>query len=104
MIQNGDKFVATLKDQIGNSELREEGDVVYSRLRYKRMDWSHTAALMRLQGAHIQYLLGDRFILLAGSHRPDYAPNPGMDDVEVGFVLENPDQLDPTDLFVLMSG
>lgn len=97
ILQEG-KEIAVLRD-IEQAQKDSSGSLVWVRYKCGSLDWSHLAAQLRLQGAVMQDLLGPAFVVLRGRHRPDYAPRPGLDDVEIVHVLENPDDLLPPAIF-----
>lgn len=80
---------------------RNSGDFRWFMYEFKGLRLTHLASLMKLEGSPIQRLLGD-LVLLKGKERPVYSPIPGMDDVVVGRVIDNPDGLDARQVFDIM--
>lgn len=71
---------------------------------YKTLRWSHRAALLQLQNERVLDTLGSAICLLRGKHRPIWYPIPGMDDVCVLTLLDNPAGLQTLELFRLARG
>ena len=57
--------------------------------------WSHIAALLVLQGASIQQVLGPEWVMCGGSARPACSVRPGIDDICIGLVTERPHGMTP---------
>lgn len=55
-----------------------------------RLFWSHSSALLVMQGANLQLLFRDRFVLIRGQPTKLYDPRPGMVDVHLAEVAEAP--------------
>jgi hypothetical protein len=96
--------IATLSEPVAPPTLHNKSGVTWSRHKYKRLRWGMIPAQLVIQGASPQALLGDKFILLRGAHRPPYHPLPGMDDVTIVQVSENPDRLGVEDIFLIVAG
>jgi hypothetical protein len=68
--------------------------------RYDSLQWRHTPALLLLQGATVQEVLGTDWIVLDAQTLPCWNPSPGAHNVTVAQILENPGQLSPQHLFL----
>lgn len=64
-----------------------------------RLFWEHTSALLVLQGANLQLLFKDRFVLIGGQATKAYDPRPGMTDVHLAEVDEAPPGFSTQDVF-----
>jgi len=93
-IVNDGMSVATLRSPTAQPEPRQKDGMTWLVHKYKHMLWLHTPAQLMLQGASAQLLIGQEFILIRGAHRPAFHPRPGMDDLTIVQVLENPSELD----------
>lgn len=78
---------------------RDDG-VKYFKREFERLSWTHTGALLRLQGASLQQLMGPSFVLLSFRERPRWSPRPGLDDVLVAIIDQNPEGLTPQELLL----
>ena len=67
----------------------------------KSLLWGHTSALLRLEGASSQSLLGEDTILLRSRERPMYASVPGHDDVWLALIEDNPRGMPLPEMFHL---
>lgn len=59
--------------------------------RMPALNWSHTAALLLLEGASISQLIGRNFALIGAKHRPPYAPVPGIDEPDFIEIINTPE-------------
>lgn len=64
-----------------------------------RLFWTHASALLVLQGANLQHLFRDRFVLIQGQPTEPYDPRPGMRDVVLAEVDEAPPGFTIQDVF-----
>ncbi len=80
-----------------------KGALKWQQHKYNVLRWNLVTAQLMLQGASAQMLLGDEFILLRGEHRAPMSPLPGMDNVTIVQVLDNPDRLGAQDIFMAVA-
>ena len=64
-----------------------------------RLFWTHTSTLLVLQGANLQLLFRDRFVLISGQPTELYDPRPGMLDVHLAEVESAPPGFTTQDVF-----
>ncbi len=89
----------------GYIEMWNETKVKGGTLRWRcwemdRLFWSHASALVVLQGANLQHLFRDRFVLISGQPTKVYDPRPGMVDVHLAEVAEAPPGFTTQDVFL----
>ena len=65
-----------------------------------RLFWSHTSALLVMQGANLQLIFRDRFVLISGQPTVLYDPRPGLVDVHLAEVKEAPPGFSIQDVFL----
>jgi hypothetical protein len=68
---------------------------------FERLRWTMTGALRRVQGEHVLELIGGTACVLRGKHRDVWHPLPGMDDVRLVVPINNPEGLQPLEVFQL---
>lgn len=94
--------MAILEKHINSLELAQRDPVfVASVLDFEALHWTHTGALLRLQGDTVYNILGPSVCVIRGRHRPVWAPRPGIDSVRVVVPREDPRGLSPVDVFQL---
>lgn len=64
-----------------------------------RLFWSHSSSLLVMQGANLQHLFRDRFVLISGHPTKAYDPRPGMLNVRLAEVEEAPPGFTAQDVF-----
>lgn len=85
--------VASLRDKQSESEDKCAEGLVWRIHKYKTLRWPALIAVLLLQGATLQAVLGPRWLLLSGTHRPQHSPRPGIDDPILVEILSNPRNL-----------
>lgn len=94
------RYVALLRGSLGSCFMAtEDGELSWVVRSFKELIWGHTAALLRLEGAAPQALLGEDRLLVKSLDRPVYASVPGHDDVWVVFLQSNPQKLPLEEVF-----
>jgi len=78
-----------------------------ARVRWRRWDIErlhlrHGPALMYIQGASLQQLIGPRYIALRGTFTPYYDPCPAVKDLVLAEVLSSPKGMTHKELFFLL--
>jgi len=101
-IERDGKLVATLYDLISSFEPDENDGLIWRKFLYRRLMWSPLSAILKLQGATLQNLLGPNFLVLKGTHFPAYYEQPGMENVELVEIIANPNNRTPLDVFNLL--
>jgi len=91
---------AWLRGLTGSRDL-QDGGVTWTERRYRCLNWTHLGARLRLEGASPQSLLG-ALVFVYGKERPVYHPQPGYDEVVLGIVHENVDDLPLSELFLVL--
>lgn len=76
----------------------EEKEIVWRRWRSRRLVWSHTQALLFLQGMSLHDLLKP-YCLLAFELRAPVDPEPGLDNVVIAELVACPPDLGYEDVF-----
>ncbi len=90
------------------SDVEDGLSVCWFRYIIDEINFSHAAALLRLNGATLQQLMGTRHLLLGADLRAVYDPRPGIDHVvlaEVREVIDSDDkvvEVPNADLFRLL--
>lgn len=74
--------------------------VPWRRYRPRYLIWTDTAARALLGGALVTDLLGTKYVLLDGKHRPVWHPCPGVDAPDLAVFSQPPDNISATDLMV----
>lgn len=72
--------------------------------RFTSLQWTHHAALLRLQGVNVSDVLGPSVCIIKGEHRPVFDPCPGMDEVYLVTPNVNPTGLSIQQIFQLVKG
>jgi hypothetical protein len=94
--------MAILEKHINSLELAQNDPLfVAAVLDFESLYWTHTGALLRLQGDTVYNILGPSICVLRGQHRPVWSPRPGLDHVRVVVPREDPRGLSPVDVFQL---
>jgi len=78
-----------------------------SRVRWRRWDierlrFEHGSSMLRIQGASLQQLIGDRYIVLRGELTPFYDPCPAAKNLVLAEVLSMPKGMTHKELFFLL--
>jgi hypothetical protein len=95
---------ALLERHINTLELAvKEPLFVAAVLDFQRLYWTHTGALLRLQGDTVYNIIGSAACVLRGKHLPVWHPRPGMEDVRIVVPRVDPRGLSPVDVFQLAS-
>ena len=89
-----------LKDENAATIVYSAGRFKARIFKYGRLCWSHRAAILFLQGATVQKVLGPAWIILGGTSVAVWDPRPGLKDVVVAAVMENDAQLMAEQLFL----
>lgn len=88
----GGVVFGTVPSRSGATFVRKSADgVEWFHWRMPALNWSHTAALMLLEGASISQLIGRNFSLIGAKHRPVHASVPGVDEPDFVEILKAPD-------------
>lgn len=67
---------------------------------YERMYWRLSSALLMLQGASVQQVLGDEWIVLKGKSTDAWDPQPGFCNLVIANVVNNQGRLETQQLFL----
>lgn len=93
---------AILEKHLNTLELAQQEPLfVAAVLDFEHLYWTHTGAMLRLQGDTVYNILGPALCVLRGQHRPNYDPRPGMDNVRVVVPRVDPRGLSSVDVFQL---
>jgi hypothetical protein len=68
-----------------------------------RLYWTHTSALLLLQGGDFPLVFRGRFVLVSASALPVHSPTPGLKDVLLAEVKEAPPNFSAQDVFLAVA-
>lgn len=98
-----DRTIAVARGvSVADVQHNKKARVHWRRWDIERLHLRHGPALMYIQGAPLQQLIGPRYIVLRGHLTPYYDPCPAAEDLVLAEILSSPKGMTHKELFFLL--